>query len=107
MYQSKNTTSTAILLASATMFFAGVLHWSSLDWFPRIFNLGYGFKLPLPPAESAILDVLTHQADLAVLCLMVVACATVLLAVCALVLVLTGAVCLTVHLVKKRRRARR
>ena len=31
----------------------------------------------------------------------------VLLAVCALVLVLTGAVCLTVHLVKKRRRARR
>ena len=31
----------------------------------------------------------------------------VLLAVCALVLVLTGAVCLTVHLVKKRRRGRR
>ncbi|MFR7744188.1 MAG: metallophosphoesterase [Acutalibacteraceae bacterium] len=31
----------------------------------------------------------------------------VLLAVCALVLVLAGAVCLTVHLVKKRRRARR
>ena len=31
----------------------------------------------------------------------------VLLAVCALVLVLTGAVCLTVHLVKKRRRVRR
>lgn len=81
MYQSKNTTSTAILVASATMFFAGVLNWSSLDWFPRIFSLGYGFKLPLPPAESAILDVLAHQADLAVLCLMVVACVTVLLAV--------------------------
>lgn len=82
MYQSKSkhTTSTAILLASSTMFFTGVLNWSSLDWFPRMFNLGYGFKLPLPPTDSAIFDVLAHQADLAILCLIVVACVTVLLA---------------------------
>lgn len=84
MYQAKSTTSTALLLASSTMFFVGVLNWSSIDWFPRMFKFGYGFTLPLSSADSAVFDVLAHQADLVIIGMIIVACALVNLAVIAI-----------------------